>query len=786
MTGAAPTTILCDHLFDGDRVIAHARVVVDGGRIASVSPAAADTPAAEGAQRRCRFAMPGLIDAHTHISGYHEGIPAGQPFEPVKHFLRLCVANGVTTVRDTGNALETIAYAREWSSRYGGPRIFSAGPLLDTPPLTWAFSRIVRTADEGRRQVALLAAEGVDLIKAYRGITAEVLEAVVDAAREHGLGVAVDSQCCPVIAASRIGVRSLEHMANVVDPLPPQSNGHGPASRALHWAQVDPGGDAMRALGETLAAHGTFIVPTLLVTRRWTFFDELVGDPNLEVMSAVMPYHRHLAMLGSPLGQRIGRRFVKRYMPVAELSRQERGEAQRGLEVIRETLRAYHGLGIPIAAGTDSPNPSLAPGFSLHQELAEMVRAGLGAVDALRAATSGGARLIGREDLGAIRPGVPADLLLVDGRPDEQIGDLRTHPGRHEGRRLDRPPRRASNRHRRSSGELMSTAPTAPPPDRRRAPGAPAARSSSSDDAPVAEVAHLAKAFGSTVAVVDVSLSVAPASICALVGPNGAGKTTTVRCMLGLTPADSGRIRVLGLDPAADRLALFSRVGVKLQETRGVPDRLRVAEALRLHGSFYADPLAPGELLEQLGLTGKAQAFYRELSGGQKARLLVALALVGRPQLLVLDEPTTGLDPQARGHLWETLEAARAGGVAVLVTTHYIEEAEEHCDSVAIVDEGLIIATGHPEDLLEARGLQARVTAPASGGLDAERLRALPGVVAAESSGAHIHVYGGSDLMAAVTALTDLHGIERAAVATRPARLEDRYLLETGREYREE
>jgi ABC-2 type transport system ATP-binding protein len=220
---------------------------------------------------------------------------------------------------------------------------------------------------------------------------------------------------------------------------------------------------------------------------------------------------------------------------------------------------------------------------------------------------------------------------------------------------------------------------------------------------PLIEVTDLHKRYGNRVAVDGVSFTVERGEVFGILGTNGAGKTTTVECLQGLRRADSGTISVLGLDPATDRAALTGRVGVQLQESR-LPAKLRVREALELFASFYPEPADVGLLLDRLDLRDHARSYFGKLSGGQKQRVSIALALVGNPELAVLDELTTGLDPHARRETWRLVEGVRATGVTVLLVTHFMDEAERLCDRVAIFDAGRVVATGTPTELRAAAG----------------------------------------------------------------------------------
>ena len=213
-------------------------------------------------------------------------------------------------------------------------------------------------------------------------------------------------------------------------------------------------------------------------------------------------------------------------------------------------------------------------------------------------------------------------------------------------------------------------------------------------------VSHLKKTYGHVKAVEDVSFEVSEGEIFGMLGPNGAGKTTTVECITGLRHPDGGTISVLGHDPKSDRAALHPIVGVQLQSST-FPDKLKVGEILDMFQSFYPNPANPEELAQALGLSEKLGSYYKTLSGGQKQRMSVALALIGRPKVAVLDEMTTGLDPQARRNLWELIKRIREKGTTVIITTHYMDEAEVLCDRVAIIDSGEIIALDTPDKLID-------------------------------------------------------------------------------------
>src|ERR1700674_4380100 len=227
----------------------------------------------------------------------------------------------------------------------------------------------------------------------------------------------------------------------------------------------------------------------------------------------------------------------------------------------------------------------------------------------------------------------------------------------------------------------------------------------------ILQVENLVKRYGDVEAVRGVSFNVEEGEVFGLLGPNGAGKTTTVEILEGLRDPDGGRVSVCGLNPQRESEALKHEIAAALQST-SLPDKIRVIEALRLFASFYKRGRKPEELLKRFGLEEKRNAFYSQLSGGQKQRLALALALVNEPRVVFLDEPTAGLDPQVRREIYDIIEELKKEKKTILLTTHYIEEAERLCDRVAIVDHGQVIALGTPRELKERSGGVTRITVP--------------------------------------------------------------------------
>jgi ABC-2 type transport system ATP-binding protein len=282
------------------------------------------------------------------------------------------------------------------------------------------------------------------------------------------------------------------------------------------------------------------------------------------------------------------------------------------------------------------------------------------------------------------------------------------------------------------------------------------------------------------VAVDDVSFTVQEGEIFGILGPNGAGKTTTVECIEGLRGADRGEISVLGLDPRRDRAELTQRLGVQLQDSQ-LPDQLRVAEALKLYSSFYRAPADWQALMNELGLADKRKTRFAKLSGGQKQRVSIALALVGSPQVAVLDELTTGLDPQARRDTWELIEDVRSRGVTIVLVTHFMEEAERLCDRVALIDAGRVVAIDTPAALAEQvqseQRIQFRVAVP----LDDSLLTSLPDVASVIHRGDVVVVTGNNNALNAVTSVLARNQIVAQQLRVEQASLEDAFVALTGR-----
>jgi ABC-2 type transport system ATP-binding protein len=303
---------------------------------------------------------------------------------------------------------------------------------------------------------------------------------------------------------------------------------------------------------------------------------------------------------------------------------------------------------------------------------------------------------------------------------------------------------------------------------------------------PVIQVSAIRKTYGSTVAVDDVSFEVKDGEIFGLIGPNGAGKTTTMECIEGLRKRDRGTISVLGLDPFNDVYKLQERIGVQLQQAQ-LQKRIKVWEALDLWASLYHRNAIDGErLLEQLGLIGKRNAWFMTLSGGQKQRLFIALALINDPELVFLDELTTGLDPQARRAIWDLVRGIRERGKTVLLTTHLMEEAERLCDRVAIIEHGRIIDIDSPERLVKRHCPERTVVLATDDRSAAERFRAIPRVDEITCSGSQFTIRGsGDDLVTEVIHCLSENRTRVTDFRTILPNLEDVFLKLTGHSIRD-
>ena len=294
---------------------------------------------------------------------------------------------------------------------------------------------------------------------------------------------------------------------------------------------------------------------------------------------------------------------------------------------------------------------------------------------------------------------------------------------------------------------------------------------------PAVTVTSLVKRYGSFVAVDDVSLSIREGEIFGIIGPNGAGKTTTVECISGLRAPDSGSVRVSGLSPQRDRDKIREFMGVQLQES-ALPPRLKVGEALQLFASFYANPLDPQEVLESLGITDIERAAFKSLSGGQKQRLSIALALVGNPRIAILDELTTGLDPEARRGTWALIERMRERGVTVILVTHFMDEAETLCDRLALINRGRLRALDTPEAIAAQAG-GTRVRFVPSQPVADKVLHGVDGVQTVERKDRYVTVTGTGDLAASLINALAADDVHLSELEARRGNLDDAFIALT-------
>lgn len=299
----------------------------------------------------------------------------------------------------------------------------------------------------------------------------------------------------------------------------------------------------------------------------------------------------------------------------------------------------------------------------------------------------------------------------------------------------------------------------------------------------VIEVRNLHKAYDGVTVVDDVSFNVEEGEIFGIIGPNGAGKTTTIESVIGLRKPDGGSVSVLGLDPQTAARKLGNRIGAQLQQA-ALPERMKVWEALDLYASFYEKTVPWEPLLEQWGLAEKRNTQFGGLSGGQKQRLFIALALLNDPQIVFLDELTSGLDPQARQATWDLIRAVREQGKTVVLITHFMDEVQALADRVVVIDHGRVVALDTPDDLIANLGRETKVLFSVPNGFQAAQLENVSGVSAVNQDDRQIIVSGKGPLLANVAAALAQHNIAPADLRVQQADLEDVFLALTGRTIR--
>jgi len=299
----------------------------------------------------------------------------------------------------------------------------------------------------------------------------------------------------------------------------------------------------------------------------------------------------------------------------------------------------------------------------------------------------------------------------------------------------------------------------------------------------IIEVNHLHKVYGATVAVEDVSFNVRQGEIFGIVGPNGAGKTTTIESIIGLRKPDGGSVKVLGLDPQKQPRELSNRIGIQLQQA-AIPERLKVWEALDLYASFYDQTVPWQPLIEEWGLADKRNTPFGKLSGGQQQRLFIALALLNDPEIVFLDELTTGLDPQARRATWDLVRAIRDQNKTVVLITHFMDEVQALADRVAIIDNGRLIALNTPQALIADLGAETQVHFSLQNGFDANVLQDVEGVTAVSQQNQQVNIQGNGPLLANIATALSKYNIAPGDLRVDQANLEDVFLALTGRKIR--
>ncbi|QLB53028.1 hypothetical protein FFV08_10770 [Streptococcus sanguinis] len=407
-------------MFDGLKIYENVCVVIDGKFIKEIRYIGdedfIDTNYAKKNIITCNFLMPGLIDAHVHITGYSERFLGVNPYLPIENFLNLLVSRGITSVRDTGNSVEAIQYARKWCERNFNIKISFSGPILDCWPITWQFSRLIDTEEEAKENIKSLKSEGVDFIKVYKNIDERLLRNIVKISNEENLYVAIDNPNITTEKQLKAGVKTIEHISNVL-------NVDNSCSANLYQKLENVTDKQLEVIIELFKKNKAYLCPTILTVSRLLDPDRMIKEPNLKFMSTVMPYHKYLEQMKSKVGYLFGKKYMQESLKL-DLNSVSKGRVKEAINKLNCILKKMSDSGVKLLMGTDTPNPSIVPGFSLHDEMVYWEEIGIDRVDILKTVTFFNSNLIS-DNIGKIQVGMKADLLLLNQNPLDSMENIK-------------------------------------------------------------------------------------------------------------------------------------------------------------------------------------------------------------------------------------------------------------------------------------------------------------------------------------------------------------------------
>lgn len=407
-------------IFDGEEIKEGYEVLIEGEKIVGIYKKGGIK---EGIKKEikeeisCQFLMPGLIDMHVHIAGYEEKAPSGYPFKIPIRFLKLLLLNGITTVRDLGNYLECIHYLKKWIKKYDGPFVYSSGPILDSPPLQWPFSRVIQSKEDAIKEIKRLKIEEVDWIKVYVNIDDELLKIIAEECLRNDLKVALHFGKASVDTVLNLNIHTIKHVTTLIqnqNTTAPLSDDKEKNKIINMWYNTDVDSFYIEKLIEKLVNSHIYLCPTLVVLQKQFNFNEMINERYIEYIIPIMPYHRYFEGFKNPIARAFATKYMKKYAPSFAVSKEEEKIYKVVWEKILKFTQRLINNGVKIIVGTDTPNPSVVPGFSLYQEMKLLEELNMKTLDILKSATSEAAKILKDDNIGRIKEGKIANLLIIN------------------------------------------------------------------------------------------------------------------------------------------------------------------------------------------------------------------------------------------------------------------------------------------------------------------------------------------------------------------------------------